>query len=279
MEMEPLTGGLSNENWLVIDSAGKHVVRIGEDYPFHHVYREREAMVARAAHAAGFSPRIQYAGPGILVSEYIEARAWTEEDMRANPVRVAGFIGDFHRKMPAEVSGPGYIFWVFHVVREYARLLEAGDSRYKSEVPRYRVLAAEMEAVQISLPIISGHNDLLPANILDDGSRLWMIDFEYAGFSTAMFDLAGAASNSGMDETAAGILLQAYFGEPADAPMKRSFDAMQCMSLLRESMWAMVSELHLRAPGADYVAYARENLARLEVALERYRSVYGKARV
>jgi thiamine kinase-like enzyme len=276
IEMEPLAGGLSNESWLVTDGAGRHVVRFGTDYPFHHVSRDREAMVARAAHAAGFSPQVQHSEPGIMVSAYIDARTWTEEDMRAQPRRVAGFIREFHSRMPEEITGQGYIFWVFHVVREYGRLLESGKSRYKSALPRFRDLAVEMEAVQIPLPIVFGHNDLLPANILDDGSRLWLIDFEYAGFSTAMFDLAGAASNSAMDEATAGALLEAYFGEPADEATKRSFAAMQCMSLLRESMWAMVSELHLNAPGADYAAYARENLARLEAAVERYRTKYGK---
>ena len=59
-------------------------------------------------------------------------------------------------------------------------------------------LAEELEQAQVALPIVFGHNDLLPANFLDDGNRLWLIDFEYAGFSTAMFDLAGAASNAGM---------------------------------------------------------------------------------
>jgi hypothetical protein len=52
---------------------------------------------------------------------------------------------------------------------------------------------------------------------------------------------------------------------------------MQCASLLREAMWSMVSELHLSAPGVDYVAYTDENLSRLAEALERYRLAYGKA--
>jgi aminoglycoside phosphotransferase (APT) family kinase protein len=64
IEIEPLTGGLSNESWLVRDAAGRHVVRLGPDYPFHHVDRRRELMTARAAHEAGFAPRVEYAEPG-----------------------------------------------------------------------------------------------------------------------------------------------------------------------------------------------------------------------
>ncbi|TCD13811.1 choline kinase family protein [Oricola cellulosilytica] len=277
VDMEPLTGGLSNESWLVTDAAGRHVVRFGKDYPFHHVIRERELLVARAAHAAGFSPAVEYAESGVMVSAFLEARTWTEEDMRAQPERIARLLHDFHHRMPSAVSGPGFMFWVFHVIRDYARTLAAGGSRHATDLPEYLRLAAELEEAQVPLPIIFGHNDLLPGNFLDDGERLWLIDFEYAGFNTAMFDLAGAASNSGMDEETAECLLAGYFGRASETALKRSFDAMQCASLLREAMWAMVSELHLSAPGVDYAAYARENLARLFAALDRYHSRHGKS--
>jgi thiamine kinase-like enzyme len=91
-----------------------------------------------------------------------------------------------------------------------------------------------------------------------------------------MFDLAGAASNACMSEDESAELLAAYFGHEPDAGILRSHAAMQCASLLREAMWSMVSELHLAAPGADYVAYTAENLARLGAALDAYRTTYGK---
>jgi thiamine kinase-like enzyme len=127
----------------------------------------------------------------------------------------------------------------------------------------------------VPLPIIFGHHDLLPANLLEDANRLWLIDYEYAGFGTAMFDLAGAASNSGMEAGQAGQMIEAYLGHPPDAPFLRAFAAMQCASLLREAMWAMVSDIHLSAPGVDYRAYADENLKRLDEALARYRAENG----
>lgn len=277
IHMAQLAGGLSNESWLVSDGAGKHVVRFGKDYPLHHVIREREVSIARAAHNAGFAPRVEYSAPGVMVTAFLEARTWTGADMRAEPERIALLLRDFHYKMRAEIKGPGFMFWAFHVIRDYAQTLRDGNSGHVANLHRYLTLASEMEDVQVPLPIIFGHNDLLPANLLDDGDKLWLIDFEYAGFSTAMFDLAGAASNSGMDDETALRLLSAYFGRAPDRETMRSFDAMQCASLLREAMWAMVSELHLSAPGVDYADYARENLARLDAVLARYRSKYGKA--
>ncbi|MBL8584994.1 MAG: phosphotransferase family protein [Rhizobiaceae bacterium] len=276
ISIAPLKGGISNESWLVTDAGGPSVVRFGRDFPFHHVFRERELMTARAAAEAGFAPAVRFAEAGVMVTAFLNAKTYGGEDVRANRVRVAGLLRRFHEEMPRYISGAGFMFWVFHVIRDYARTLQRGGSRMRAELPAYLALADELERAQAALPIVFGHNDLLPGNILDDGERLWLIDFEYAGFNTAMFDLAGAASNAGMDASEADELLSAYFGGELEPGLKRGFAAMQCASLLREAMWSMVSELHLSAPGADYVAYTAENLARLDAALDSYRSAYGK---
>lgn len=272
---EPLHGGLSNESWKVTDSAGAHVVRFGRDFPFHHVDRAREAMTARAAHAAGFGPALEHAGPGVSVVAFVAARTWGPADLCAAPDRVGALLRRFHDQMPAHVSGAAFLFWPFHVIRDYARTLAAGHSPFASGLPDHLALADRLEAAQIPLPIIFGHHDLLPANFLDDGQRLWLIDYEYAGFGTAMFDLAGAAANAGMDADQTAALLHAYLGHAPGADFLRAFDAMRCASLLREAMWAMVSDLHLAAPGADYAAYAQENLDKLAGALADFTTRYG----
>jgi len=274
----PLKGGLSNESWLVRDDAGRHVVRFGKDYPFHHVFRERETMTARAAHQAGFAPEVRYSEPGVMVTAFLGAKTYGADDVRANLGRIAELVRAFHDEMPRHVSGAGFMFWPFHVIRDYARTLQAGNSRMTHALPGYLALAEELERAQVALPVIFGHNDLLPANFLDDGERLWLIDFEYAGFSTAMFDLAGVASNAGMSSEESDEFLGRYFGSTPSPEIRRSHVAMQCASLLRETMWSLTSELHLDAPGADYGAYTAENLARFEAALDAYRATYGKSR-
>ncbi|MDP3896748.1 MAG: choline/ethanolamine kinase family protein [Mesorhizobium sp.] len=276
VEPKPLKGGLSNRSYTVRDSGRKFVVRFGQDYPFHHVIRSRDIMTAKAAHVAGFAPEVIYTSPGVMVSVFIDGKTFTAEDVRANIAPLADLMKRFHTEMPHHLSGPGFAFWVFHVIRDYARTLREGASRMRGELSGYVELSEELERAQPPLPIVFGHNDFLPANILDDGTRLWLIDFEYAGFSTAMFDLAGLASNAGFSAEQSEELLARYFGGKPGPDIVRAHAAMQCASLLREAMWSMVSELHLNAPGVDYVAYTAENLARLEVALDNYRTIYGK---
>ena len=272
---EPLHGGLSNESWKVTDAAGAHVVRFGRDYPFHHVDRAREVMTAHAAHAAGFGPAVEYAAPGVSVGQFITAATWTPADVSAAPDRVGALLRRFHHEMPTHIAGAGFIFWPFHVIRDYARTIAAGGSPFAPDLSNHLALAAKLEAAQIPMPIVFGHHDLLPANFLDDGQKLWLIDYEYAGFGTAMFDLAGAASNAGMTGAETEALLVAYLGHKPDAAFARAFDAMQAASLLREAMWAMVSDLHLSAPGADYRAYATENLEKLAASLSHFTQAHG----
>jgi thiamine kinase-like enzyme len=272
--IEPLSGGLSNANYLVTDTNGKHVVRFGIDYPFHHVSREREVMVARAAHAAGFAPAVEFAATGVMVTQFLDAQTFSAMDVKVNPARIGKLLRNFHAAMPSFVSGPGYMFWPFHVIRDYALTLQ--NSRHASMLPQYVKQAQALEKAQKPLPIIFGHHDLLPANFLDDGNKLWLIDFEYAGFGTSMFDLAGVSSNGHMHPDEKQLLLEAYFDQTPDADLVQAFAAMECASLLRETLWAKVSSLFLAAPGVDYDAYTNDNLTSYNQALDSYQRRYGK---
>ena len=279
VEPRPLKGGLSNESFTVEDAGAKYVVRLGRDFPMHHVFRDREREISAAAFAAGFAPELIHAEPGLMVFAFIDGRTFAEADVQANIGRIAALVRSYHAEMPRHVRGPAALFWVFHVIRDYAHTLEVGQSRMRGHLGRYKALAEQFEAAQVSLPIVFGHHDLLPANFIDDGRRIWLIDYEYAAFSTAMFDLAGIASNALFAPEQDRELLWEYFGRKPEPALIRSHAAMKCASLLREAMWSMVSEIHLDAPGVDYVAYTTENLARFEKALDSYESRFGKMTV
>jgi thiamine kinase-like enzyme len=105
----------------------------------------------------------------------------------------------------------------------------------------------------------------LAANILDDGSRLWLIDWEYGGFNSPLFDIAGLASNNGLSEMQERGMLEQYFEVGADLHW-RSNCAMKCASLLRETLWSMTSEIHSDLD-EDFEAYTAENNEKLASAL------------
>ena len=95
------------------------------------------------------------------------------------------------------LRGPAPIFWVFHVLRDYAHTLREAGATYDAR-PACSPPPRRLEAAIGPIEIVFGHNDLLPANLIDDGNRLWLVDWEYAGFNSPLFDLGGLASNAGM---------------------------------------------------------------------------------
>jgi thiamine kinase-like enzyme len=275
LKLEPLKGGLSNASFIVSDAKGKYVARVGEDFPCHHVFRDREVRASRAAFEAGLSPEVVHAEPGLMVVRFIDAKTFSEEDVRDNLERGAELLKRCHREMKRRVTGPASIFWAFHVVRDYGHTLKQGGHKRVGDIPRWLAAVDRLEDAQIPLPVVFGHHDLLPGNFMDDGKRLWLIDWEYGGFGTAMFDLANISANNSFGEADQQRLLEVYFEKTPDEATQRAFDAMKTASALREAMWGMVSEIHLNAPGVDYVAHANEYLARYERALKTFQDRYG----
>jgi len=267
----PLAGGITNQNFKVEDRGRRYVVRVGSDILVHGVVRANELAASRAAHLAGLSPCVVHAEPGILVLDFIEGRTFTPEDVRnpANLQRLVDMVRRCHREIPQYLRGPAAMFWVFHVVRDYAHTLSEGNSRHVAILPDLVSRAARLETAVGPIEIVFGHNDLLAANFIDDGQRLWLLDWEYAGFNSPLFDLGGLASNSELSTDQEEQLLSLYFDRPVDDELRLRAAAMKTASLLRETMWSMVSEIHSTVD-FDYAAYTAENLRRFETAYAAY---------
>jgi thiamine kinase-like enzyme len=199
------------------------------------------------------------------VLEFIEGRTFDAGMVRARRDDCLDLVARTHREIPQYLRGPVLSFNVFHILRDYGHSLRAGDHRLLGDLPRLLDKAARLERAAGAIDLVFGHNDLLAANFIDDGKRLWLVDWDYAGFNTPLFDLGGLSSNNGFSAAEDEAMLARYFGRPADDGLRLRFKAVLCASLLREAMWSMVSEIHSRID-FDYVAYTAENLARFEAA-------------
>lgn len=271
--IEPISGGITNVNLRVTDGADQFVVRLGEDIPEHGVLRWNELALSRAAHKAGISPRVHHHEPGVLVLEFIKAQTFSEEMARdpAHVPRIVDLVKQAHQSIGQHLLTPVLTFWPFQVNRTYATRLRADGSGYVSILPELMAKLDELEQATGPVSLVIGHNDLLAANILDDGTRLWLIDWEYGGFNTPLFDLAGLAGNNGYSEGQERAMLERYFEAPA-ATHWRAYQAMKCTSLLRETLWSMTSEIHSDLD-FDYAAYTAENMTRLYAALQDFRNI------
>lgn len=276
VEVEPLGGGITNRNFVVTDGARRAVVRIGDDIPVHQILRFNELAASKAAHAAGVSPPVLHHEPGALVIGFIDGRTLAAEDLRQRPMleQALALVARAHREIPRHLRGPVLAFWVFHICRDYAATLAKGQSRHLPLIPALLAEAERLEAAVGPVELVFGHNDLLPANFLHDGDRLWLVDWDYAGFNSPLFDLGGLAANNGLTPEDEGWMLAAYHGRDPDPALWRGYRAMKAAAALREAMWSMVSELHSDLD-FDFAAYTATNLDTYRAALAAFEDCHG----
>ena len=272
---EILGGGITNHNVkvevdgeaFVLRIAGKHTELLGID-------RRDEVEATRAAAAVGVGPEVVAViePEGWLVTRFIEGEIPPLERMREPAMlrRVAGALRAVHAGPP--VAGR---FDSFRVVEDYR---STAFERGAVVPPAYawaRQVARRIERLRRAAPERSCHNDLLNANFIDDGTRLRIVDWEYAGQGDVFFDLANFAVNHELDPAGREALLAAYFGEVRPEHV-RALELMRFMSDFREAMWgvvqAAVSELDF-----DFAGYAGEHFERMErtAAEDAFRSALG----
>ena len=261
IEIKTIDGGLTNQNFLVQENSNKFVVRLGDDIPEHLVSRSNELIASKAASEANIGPKVIYSDKGILVLEYIESTTLTAKDVRDKIDLIIPVLKKIHLEIPKNIFGQSLIFWVFHVIRNYEKFLKDNKSSYTNLLSDLLSQSAKLEKNSSPYEIVFGHNDLLPGNFLDDGSRLWIIDWEYAGFNTPLFDLGGLASNCDFSQKEEIYLLENYFDKKIDDKLLLQYHSLKCASLLRETMWSMVAEL-ISKIDFDYKNYTQENLSK-----------------
>ena len=263
ISINTLDGGMTNQNFLIEENNKKYVVRLGNDIPEHLISRSNELIVSKAASAAGISPAVIYHDEGLLILEYIESKTLSTEDIKKNIKKIIPILKKIHYEIPKNLYGQSLIFWVFHVINNYAKFLKDKESRHTIILKNLLLQSNVLEKISSPYEIVFGHNDLLPANFLDDGTRLWVIDWEYAGFNSPLFDLGGLASNNNFSLNEEIFLIENYFEQKINDELLLKYNALKCSSLLRETMWSMVSEITSKI-NFDYKNYTEENLLKFD---------------
>lgn len=260
-EIEPLGGGITNHNFKVTVDGEVLVLRIGgKDTDLLGIDREDEYGASRAAAEVGVGAEvIDFVRPeGYLVTRFIDGGPISVEEMRRpeNLVRVAETLRRFHDG--PDVPGR---FDSFRVVEAYAETAEAHGVQVPDSFSWAKGIADEIEESRGPQPLGPCHDDLLNANFLDDGERIRIVDWEYAGMGDVFFDLANFSINHELGAGENAVLLTAYFGA-ADPEHEASLVLMRFMSDFREAMWGVVQQ-GISELDVDFVAYASDHFERL----------------
>ena len=267
LAVEPLGGGITNLNYRVDVDGQAYVIRIpGQDSEYLGIDRRCEYACNAAAHRVGVAPDVVafLDDAGVLVTRFVRGRPLAEEEMR-NPqtlARVAAALRRYH-------EGPDFpgVFSPFQTVRDY---LATAAPRGAPLPERFDWMLMQADRLEAALGPPAKprpcHNDLLLANWLDDGERLWIIDWEYAGMGDPFFDLGNFAVHLQMSDREEDVLLSAYIARVSPRAVAR-LKLMKIISDLREAMWAMV-QVTISTLDYDFVAYARKHFARYETQLQ-----------
>ena len=261
-EWEVLGGGITNHNVKVSRPEGVFVLRVaGRDTELLGIDRSVEVAATRAAAAVGVGPQVvDFVEPeGWLVTRFVEGAIPPAERLR-EPVelmRVAEALRAFHQAPPIPGS-----FDALGVVEAYRDTALARGGTLPDGFAGAHALGRQIAARRAGLRPTPCHNDLLNANFIDDGERLVIVDWEYAGMGDPFFDLANFSVNHELDEDDRAQLLAGYDGDASPAALA-TLDLMRFMSDFREAMWGVVqgvvSELDF-----DFAAYAAEHFERMQ---------------
>jgi thiamine kinase-like enzyme len=239
----PLPGGLTNQNFRVSVEGRDYVARLSSPSgSLLAIDRDAEYRNSLAAAASGVAPPVAGYAPhaGVLVVEWVHGRTLTEADVRdeVTLTRIAEAVRRLH-------AGPRFCsdFDMFALQRQYLSVVrERGfklPAGYLDHMPAVERIEAAL-AVRAE-PTVPCNNDLLPANLIDDGTRLWLIDYEYSGNNDACFELGNIWSESALADEQLEVLVTTYYGRRSRGKLARA-RLLGLMSKYGWTLWASIQD-------------------------------------
>jgi thiamine kinase-like enzyme len=263
----PLPGGITNANYRVDVDGESFVVRIPADNAaMLGIDRHREYQCTMAAGRSGVAPEVVAFLPdvGVLVTRFVPGRHPTAVEMVTPEMmaRVVDSVRAYH-------EGPAFegTFSPFRAIEHY---LHTARRHGAPLPPDADTLVTRLGAIEAALSPAGGlirpcHNDLWDPNLIDDGTRIRIVDWEYAGMGDAYFDLASFAIHHELSDAQDRALLRRYFGDVPAMGVAR-LELLRAAAELREAMWCMVG-MYVSSIEFDFIGYAATHFERYRGAL------------
>ncbi|MGH6925467.1 MAG: phosphotransferase [Propylenella sp.] len=226
------------------------------------VDRRREEVNARAAAAIGVTPEIVHFGEdGVMLTRFVAGAPLTPERLSENPgalERAATALRTLHQSA-ASFAG---VFKAFETIDAYVALLGERGAALPARHRKALAFAGPARSALGTHPakLRPCHCDPTGRNLIDTGERVWLVDWEYAAMNDPAWDLAYFSLLSGLDETADGALLTAYFGRRPRAAERARVAVTKAACELLAATWALVQEAQGNRV-ADFRGYAERVFA------------------
>ncbi len=268
VQVSPLSGGLTNENYLVATAGMRFVVRVpGQSTELLAIDRANEVHNTRAAATTGIGPRVLEVIPDldVMVLEFIDGPTMSARSLQS--VEMAKRMAASFRRLH---SAPSFLqdFNMFRLIENYLAIVEAHHVTippdYRDRLPT--VAEIERAVAAGSLPSVPCHNDLLCENFIDDGAALRIVDYELSGNNDPCFDLGNTAQEAEFDDELRAALCEAYFGK-TDAQQLARMNLFALMSDVGWTLWGAI-QAKISAIDYDFKGYYTSRWTRAVEAME-----------
>jgi thiamine kinase-like enzyme len=250
VHVSPLSGGLTNENYLVEANGTRYVMRIpGQSTELLAIDRANEVFNTVAAASTGIGPRVhEFVREGnVMVLEFIDGPTMSAQTLRSKEM-AARMAASFRRLHAA----PRFLqdFNMFRLIKKYLDIVDehkvAIPADYRKRLPLVREI--ERAVGRAALPSVPCHNDLLCENFIDDGSALRIVDYELSGNNDPCFDLGNTAQEAEFDDELRAALCEAYFGRLDERQLAR----MNLFALMSDVGWTLWGAIQAKISAIDY---------------------------
>jgi aminoglycoside phosphotransferase (APT) family kinase protein len=228
----PITGGASTASTFRLETGDRrYLLRVeGQPSPLRNPH---QYVSMRIAAEAGIAPDIRYIDEtaGVAVIDFIE-----QQPLRiypGGPRALAHAIGELLSRVQATPVFPTFVNYPGIVARLFAHVRRTGlftAGLLDAHVERLDLLHEAYDAGLTSL--VSSHNDLIPSNILFDGERLWLIDWESAYRNDPLVDVSIVLDQLARSPELEDVLLRAWFGRVADEAVRARLELIRALTRL-----------------------------------------------
>ena len=262
-----LSGGLTNRNLKISTASGDYVARISSNKSsLLAIDRQSEYENSKIAAGIGVgAPVFDYLPEfGLLVIGYLPGKTYSNLDVSNNLSRIAATCSLLHKAAPFTRD-----FDMFVIQENYQKLVTESGFRFPNGYHQYAPHLSNMKSALAVLDDgrVPCNNDLLPGNFIDDGNKIWLIDYEYSGNNDACFELGNIWAEAFLDYERLEELVNAYYGERRPEKIARAW----LQALMAKYGWTLWASIQSSISELDF-DFWQWGMAKFELAQSEFTS-------
>lgn len=239
--IKELSGGLTNRNFLIETPENKYVARVSSNSSsLLSINRESEFINTTIAGKGGVGAEVldYIPGEGLLLISYISGKTFGADDVAANLPRIATSLRNLHALEPFD-----HEFNMFNTQSNYLKIVKEQGFRVPDGYVDFEPMVAQIKKAFETLfeGLVPCNNDLLPGNFIDDGTKIWLIDYEYSGNNDACFEIGNVWAEAFQPIEALEELVTAYYGAHRPDKVARAW-LWALMAKYGWTLWASIQD-------------------------------------